>query len=51
MPESACFAGFALNWSDELTTHDLYTHFSEGVEMLNDTYIFLLIGVVSVFNR
>lgn len=47
--KSSCFAGFALNWGDELTSHELYTHFSEGIELLNDSGIFFLIGVVSCF--
>lgn len=31
--------------------HELYSHFAEGIELLNDSFIFLLIGAVLPWDK
>ncbi|KAJ6590368.1 Sodium/hydrogen exchanger family-domain-containing protein [Mycena sp. CBHHK59/15] len=43
----ACFfAGTAVNWTDKIRQEDLYSHFSEGVELAFDSSVFLVIGAL-----
>jgi NhaP-type Na+/H+ or K+/H+ antiporter len=43
----ACFfAGTALNWTDKVRAEDAHSHFADGVELVFDSVVFLLIGAL-----
>jgi NhaP-type Na+/H+ or K+/H+ antiporter len=41
----ACFfAGTALNWTDKVRAEDAHSHFADGIELVFDSVVFLVIG-------
>jgi NhaP-type Na+/H+ or K+/H+ antiporter len=44
------FCGISLNWNDAIRSDDIHSHFSEGIEMVLDCAVFLILGTILPFD-